>query len=316
MSDFTYTILENALDDLAHATECLGGDPSKRDLKHAARHLWTGLVLLLRERLRRKDWRLLFSKVDDADEEVLNTGDFHPVYFDELLKRLKADEVVIDDEELIEIERLRALRLRLEHSHIVGSSEEVKAVASRTLSIVLEFIADELDGMDPICARLLHAIREASAEFRKFVDDRMLEIADSLEKAYGLVTCPLCGQEAMRLGDGDPTCEFCRYTEDAEAVAGQFIARRLGIDEFRHVKKGGESPRRRCPECSGDMVVEGSSGDSTPNPQEAVCFSCGESWAEGELKACCDCNELFKPAGRGVFRCPECFSNLVNSEHT
>ena len=57
----SFSLLENGLDFVLSAVEHLGGNPSKRELKYAVLHLYSGAVLILKERLLREDWKLLFA---------------------------------------------------------------------------------------------------------------------------------------------------------------------------------------------------------------------------------------------------------------
>jgi hypothetical protein len=63
-----YALLENGLDFVLSALEHVGSKPDRRQLKYAVLHLYAGVALVLKERLRQEDWRLLFEKQEKADE--------------------------------------------------------------------------------------------------------------------------------------------------------------------------------------------------------------------------------------------------------
>jgi hypothetical protein len=67
--EITFTPLENGLDFILRALEYLADDPTKRDLKYAVLHLHSGVELILKERLRREHWSLVFEKPEEASKE-------------------------------------------------------------------------------------------------------------------------------------------------------------------------------------------------------------------------------------------------------
>jgi hypothetical protein len=67
-TDFQYTLLENGLDfvhsclgHLNAAQEAKEVGAQKRHLKYALIHLCSGIELVLKERLRQEDWKLVFA---------------------------------------------------------------------------------------------------------------------------------------------------------------------------------------------------------------------------------------------------------------
>src|SRR2546426_9855541 len=59
-----FTLLENGLDFVWSAVEHLSVATSKRELKYALLHLVSGIELILKERLRREDWKPLFPAAE------------------------------------------------------------------------------------------------------------------------------------------------------------------------------------------------------------------------------------------------------------
>jgi hypothetical protein len=84
-----FTLLENGLDFVWSAVEHLSVGTSKRGPKYALLHLVSGIELILKERLRREDWKLLFPKPDKADEVLYKTGAFKSVDFGQLIDRVE-----------------------------------------------------------------------------------------------------------------------------------------------------------------------------------------------------------------------------------
>ncbi len=59
-----------------------------RELKYATLHLYSGISLILKERLGREHWSLLFAKVSEADKQSLMSGGLYSVDFKECQNRL------------------------------------------------------------------------------------------------------------------------------------------------------------------------------------------------------------------------------------
>lgn len=84
-----FTLLENGLDFVWSAVEHLSVATSKRGLKYALLHLVSGIELILKEWLRREDWKLVFPKPEKADEVLYKTGAFKSIDFGQLIDRVE-----------------------------------------------------------------------------------------------------------------------------------------------------------------------------------------------------------------------------------
>jgi hypothetical protein len=83
------SMLENGLDFIASGLKHIASPVSKFDLKYAVLHLSAGIELVLKDRLRREDWRQIFVKPDEATEEKLKSGNFKSVNLRDCLERLE-----------------------------------------------------------------------------------------------------------------------------------------------------------------------------------------------------------------------------------
>ena len=61
------TLLDNALDFLLSAAEAVNRDEGPRSLKEAVLHLGNGVELLVKARIAREHWSLIFADVDKAN---------------------------------------------------------------------------------------------------------------------------------------------------------------------------------------------------------------------------------------------------------
>jgi len=176
----------------------------------------------LKERLRRKDWRLVVVNPAKTTEQAYQAGEFKSVGLDGALKRLESScGVHLTKESQDMLANFKKKRNKVEHFGIVDTSTAITGAAAETLGILLDFIAEELDPetLGAEDAALSEEIRARTGEFKAFVDHRMAEIDGDLDRAHSLTTCPSCLQDALVLGDIRPACLFCRNHGEGEEIA-------------------------------------------------------------------------------------------------
>lgn len=250
------TLPSNGLDYLLSAAEHLAVN-SPRAHKYAVLHLFAGIELLLKERLRREHWSLIFSEVDRASEDKLASGDFKSVEFNQSVARLKdIAKVEIDKRHWSHLDSLRNLRNRLQHFHCdLGQSETMSRLACG-ISFSIHFIVTELCDLNTDHQDTITQLHEVLGGCSTYVSHRMSDIADELASAKTSVLCPRCDQETLMLGVGNPRCAFCGYTDGpSEALEAT----------------GGTDCMGVCPECGGAMAIYDTSGGG----EWLVCFWCG-----------------------------------------
>jgi hypothetical protein len=313
---FEWGLLENAIDYLREAVRRLEGEVDRQDLKYAVLSLGAGLELLLKERLRSEDWRLLFTDPSSAEEEIYRRGDFYSIGVWETMDRLEEYVgVEISEVDRSHIANLRDRRNPLEHFRISQSREAVSSAASAALGFALDFVSRHLEeaAMSSELQGELEEIREALPALDEFVGHRLREVEGRITKDDGVLTCPRCFQDTAIVGDGI-SCLFCGFTigvEDVERAAEDWIGSVLGISEYRAVKEGGELPLYECPDCEQRAMVDrGSSGD-LHEEDRWVCFACGERWADRGIDQCARCGEPFDPDSGAGSVCRRCFAATV-----
>ncbi|MEC3267988.1 hypothetical protein P9133_26775 [Bacillus thuringiensis] len=127
MSDkLNLELVDNALDFILKSLDSIDTTESK-DLKYTALHIFPGVLLILKERLRIIDWKLLFQNESKADKNKFKTGDFQSVSFDTLLERLEENSITIDDEFKNELKWLRNERNKIEHFTVNVSVDALKS---------------------------------------------------------------------------------------------------------------------------------------------------------------------------------------------
>jgi hypothetical protein len=196
-----FTLLENGLDFIWSAIEHLDAAGAKAHLKYAVLHLSAGIELVLKERLRQKDWRLLFQDGDKASEDVYRSGAFRSVVFETCLERLEAECLVDLSEAEDRLRAVREKRNRLEHLALVDSREAVIAVAAEALGAVVDFVREELSGQ-PFSSTeedLLAKIRAKLPELDAFVTTQWKSIESALKQAYRVLPYPACLQKSLAI---------------------------------------------------------------------------------------------------------------------
>lgn len=294
-----YSLLENGLDFIASALKHLKQQPSKRELKYAVLHLSAGIELILKERLKREHWSLVFDKPESATKKAYDTGDFSSVSFKPSLDRLvNICGIKLEEKQRTRLLRFRDMRNRLEHFGIVDSIEAVTASTAAALAILLDFIKNHLEAqtLEHTDQMRLDEIRRELSEFKEFVHKRWLLIDSDVKKARtAVIVCPSCGQTAAVAHEG-ATCLFCGYHRAAEDAAREYAVIVLGEDPT----EGWPDLVQKCPDCDTDTLVRDASATSF------VCLQCGESWSHTEFDDCLHCGQSFKRNGEQSV-CDDCF---------
>lgn len=306
-------LLENGLDELASAVEHLEEAPTARSLKRAVTDLAGGIELVLKECLRRHDWRELFDDVAIANEGDLRRGDFFSPATPEVVRRLRQAGVVIPDRQRKRLDSLRSRRNRIEHFALIDTQEAILAATAGCLSMIVDFIVDHL-GVRSLTERereLFEGVRAALPQLEAYVNARRHDIATPLATASAsstVVTCPSCDEETLVL-DGAASCLFCRYDANAADAADDYIGAVLGLSEYLEVKQGGEWPRHTCPYCEIDALVD----TRTDGDARFICFACGTIWPDGGIERCARCGEPLEVDGE-ITVCTACLDSIIDRE--
>ena len=229
-----FDLIDNAFDYVLSAAE-YAKRGSSRDLKYSVLHLAAGVELLLKARLQKEHWSLLFSRVDAASRSSLTSGDFISVDFETAVKRLEnIGEVSIDSPVLSHLHELRKLRNKIQHLDISLATESVRSLVAMGADFFLEFgrknLGDEFNNRGE---EVIPLITAQLVSLQEFVDQRLKTIETELAAAYLTLECPVCWQDTMVVGDGNPKCPFCGTELDAEELA------------MLHAEYGSE----QCPDC-------------------------------------------------------------------
>jgi len=308
--NFQFALLENGLDSIASAIEHLE-DHSKRSLKRAVRDLWQGVELVLKERLHREHWSLVFEHLNKANVADYKVGDFVSVSFDSCVERLRGVcGIQIAKAEVDELKRFQKMRNRLEHFGIDVTYDAVVGSAGSGLDIVVEFIHNHLspDELDGEAAALMEEIAAGVLKLEAYIEQRMKKLEPELKAVKTIVmTCPTCSQDALVI-DGGAECLFCHYEAEGVEAAEDYVDRVLGVSFKERADLG------LCPECDLNTVVDLENGGNQYPATEYVCFNCGESWLEGSFTECSSCARLFYDDEDGVGVCSDCWDARLRND--
>jgi len=307
--------LPNGLDYLESVVEHLRGEPNQRDLKYAILHLQAATEVLLKVRLMREHWALIFKNADQANLSTLSSGDFQSIGLKETISRLKG----IAGVDLPTVHRNGFFRLadernKLQHYGLDSGSQSIESLVGLVLDGLLCFIRDRLrpDAATHELA-VLDETQELIQEELKRIDVLVQAIWDritpELEKRDPVVFCPDCHQPALVLDD-PLRCHFCEHVWTPEEAASAYASEILNVT-WHDIAKGADPVCRLCPECGSETLVGPSPTRSSPHDDYWICFSCQQSPPYERLSECLKCGELMEMDDETGTVCQSCFDEAV-----
>lgn len=302
----SYTLFENGLDFVLSAVEHLSGAPDNRRLKYAILHLYSGTLLILKERLRREHWSWLFADPDRASKEGFESGEFHGPNLTQCIDGLETIGIDISQVHERELRLLASKRKKLEHFEFTDSVAAITAVSADILGFLMEFIGVELgdQGLEDNSAEMLHKIRTGLKNFRSFVEARQKFLRETTPPGIAVLTCPTCLEDAWIIDKG-VLCSFCGFhVTDGEIAAAQYIRVILAVTRYTMERDGDVWPQHECPECDVDALVDCG--------ERYVCFSCGAQWYPNEMNKCGSCAKIVVRNDMAV--CDDCFWDRVRKD--
>jgi hypothetical protein len=223
------SLLSNGIDFIQSGIEhfFLEDYPDPRSHKYAILHLFAGVLLLLKERLRQEHWSLIFKDLARAGESDAKTVDF-----DEALQRLKScSKLQIGDRDAKLLRKAQLLRNRLEHYEFELNLQESQDLIGRLSEFTYLFLRDNLatdleKHLSPDVWERLRDLREIArrleeerheawlrrtAKYRDLSSEDLIAIRDELEPYHPKHNpdpveaewCDSCGTESLVRVDND-----------------------------------------------------------------------------------------------------------------
>jgi hypothetical protein len=224
----TDQLLNNGIDFIQSGVRFfLHDDPDPVSHKYAILHIFSGLLLLLKERLRREHPSLVFKDVKDVEKAGAKTVDF-----DDVLSRLEnCAGVVFDEKAKKTLRAAQGLRNQIEHYEITINVQQAQAIIGDLSELTYLFMRDELglglesyvtseiwnrmQELQRISARIneeeIANWKDRAARYST-LDDQELEALANLEPYHprhnpdpdSFLSCPVCGEETLvQTEDGD-----------------------------------------------------------------------------------------------------------------
>lgn len=312
------SLIENGLDFVLSAVEN-AKDGDDRGLKYSVLHVSDGVELILKERLRRKNWKLLFADPEKASEAALKSGDFPSVSFNICIKRLKKETTVNIEPYIPLLNLLRNLRNKFQHFEFEESREAIIPVVVSAWSFIYDFLHDELSDTIEANQTTIEKIKTGMMENETFIENRLSEIQPELEKLEKksalILECPRCLQPSLIVQGGeDPYCLFCRYADIPENAVVEWYSQ--FVSAYDPEDWSIDYPLKTCFECGAETLVCSYESGSQALEHDWVCFSCGNSWSLKEVGHCSECGNPYQKSEDSVGFCDDCWDYKMNNDNT
>lgn len=283
-------------------------------IKYAVLHIHAGVELLLKERLRREHWSLVFD--NEPSKAKYESGDFQSVGMTKCIDRLKTIcDVPLSSREERRFKELREARNTIEHFNASYNVKALNAKIADALSSMIDFINTHLDPDDfqESDQDLFDEIKQSLSELTLYINQRMNDIRQRLaEIGSEVLTCPVCNQRAATFSE-DLNCLFCGHKHPGL---------RQEISSATTVVVG-------CPKCKQEAAVTGDGlqclfcGYEINDPETAAdeylsdyiglshyaCAKDGEEWPQYECPSCSAEALVRTHEGNVCFSCGEEFNN-------
>ena len=121
---------------------------------------------------------------------------------------------------------------------------------------------------------------EETLELVRSVQQRLptLLVRPSRRPKATLVSCPACAQRSLRLGNDDPLCTKCSWSESPEDAADSYA--QAGDPSWKHPKHGPDDALGTCSLCGREAVAPLQDGDKVGRVQQKI----GTLWRELQLE--------------------------------
>jgi hypothetical protein len=227
---YKLNLLENGLDFVRSGIEIYFSrqTPKLRSHKYAILHVFSGMLLLLKERLARIRPSLIFVCEADAGKLGAKTTNYHQTF-----RRLEEHGITIDPAKRAVLDIIQILRNAIEHYHVELSLTECKEVIGEMISFIHGFCIDELniwieDKLPEEVLRHFYELEGVTDNINEFMAKDAAAEAEAEERIFR----EFKHQYAAMSSD-----ELLRHAATAVAVAIEDV------------------PRFRCPRCDEETLL-------------------------------------------------------------
>lgn len=291
-----FNLLENGLDFISSSLEQISDTQySNQNIKYALLHIWSGILLILKEKIAQEHWSLLFAQQNKISLKAFENGDFQSINFEQI-KQLLVDvcQISIDQTHLSNLEVLKKKRNLIEHFKFDENINSARITIAHALDFAVDFIETNLNekNFNASEGAFFDSIKDNLINFNEFVKKRMVRIQPKIKSYKGVLAyCLRCEQETAIKSENRESykCLLCgeKKMPQFDLIAELYLDKKLGIDTYRTTKDGGDYPLYECLECETKAMIPIDSEYSRYN-----CFGCDTSWASSEVEFCSRCNSI------------------------
>ncbi len=224
MKYLRFNLLENALDSLSLGVRfALKDEPTSSDLKLSILLLTQAVELVLKEKLKREHWSLVYKNIEKAGNPKAIT-----VTIDEAIKRLEqVGNVKLEPSDKKVILNLSDIRNGIQHYEIEITFEEVVGKAHSAIAMISRFLKDELNsdireilnkediqGLLDISETLEQLQEMARQNIEKIrMENEPIRLKDNIRYQFEVIICPECWQDYYVFSPDShiSQCQLCTY---------------------------------------------------------------------------------------------------------
>lgn len=304
--------VRNGIDYLASVVGHLDENESAvddRDLKYAVLHLQAAVEVLLKARLLREHWSLVFKNPGTATRKDFESADFESCGTDAAVQRLHdIAGISFDKKETAALDALAKDRNALQHYGLTHSAHAVEARAGRVLDFLMRFLEDDLlpllSGPErDTAARDMVRVSEGVRNISSYVTRRLNRLRGELKGQESMtLRCPDCHQITLVAVPGGGLCHFCgaSWSSD-ESLAFDYLEDLGGEDAVLDL----------CPQCDQYVLGEGVVFADAPAANDTLyCFNCTARYTSADLISCAGCSRRWPieadDDGPYASMCPDC----------
>ncbi len=275
---------------------------TEKELKYSTLHLFSGIFLILKEKLQREHWSLLFADVNKADKQNLESGDFSGVNFGDCQNRLsKIVSVNFTNEHKKTLSTLRKKRNKIEHFFESETLISFKSILANGLDFAIEFVEKHLDtNLESDEQQSLEKIRIECFKLKKFVEEKMKTLKPQLDPQKVVLDCNECNNKSIVPNEDNMKleCLFC-YKSIPENKYENLYHKMLGLYSPKDLLC---SENMICPECEAEnCFVE------TKDKKHYFCLYCHYIAKQDSFCSCPGCGIIYQDNTGDSFQCSSCW---------
>ncbi|MEU9535850.1 hypothetical protein AB0D00_26525 [Streptomyces sp. NPDC048213] len=265
---------------VTHLRPETGGSP--RDIKYAVLHLQAAAEVLLKARLSRAHWSLVFADPGKATSTAYANATFTSCTTGAAVERLRnIAGISISEKEADALEKLADDRNALQHYGLTHNAKVIEARAATALDFLVRFIDEhlepELEKSGPLYLEM-EVVRRGLKDVQSFVTKRMNRLRGNelKEAADRTLRCPDCQQLAALAEAGWCRCHFCGRGWPAEELA--YILQTAEVQDTQLAE---------CPGCHAPTLTD--EAEFADGRNTLFCTSCAKRYSPAELGTCTAC---------------------------